>query len=569
MKNFGMDLSNFKKVKSDKHSTTLKHIKHGHQIVLAHKALSSKMRQDLDKIPMMGEEKEVPESRQMFAEKGLVESSQDSSELPNFDQTSSMDNFDPNKLSAGPTTEEMLDRSLYFAQHPTWNEFLDTPRRISESGNPVPDLEKLKPSGPSFQPAPEPVQQEAYREPTTEPVKPTTPGMTYPSFDEYLQQQQSALEGMEKAQELGAGGQQQYAKSSAEQEANFRQQNAIDLWNYKRHMQPFMDENAKIQKDLMDHPINAQRYMENMSTGSRILNAIGLILGGAGAGLTHGPNYAAQYLDDQIKNDIQAQIDNVGRKKSLFSHNLELLNNQRDAYNLTKLQSLNILQSQLRQTAAKAQGTAGAGTIQYLQAKLEKDKSDLMHNAAIQKMQLEMTGGLELLPPEMRERAVMMPDGSGYKLAIDKEGAKGLREQIGTMQPIFSQLDRLAQLGSAALVPGSKAAQTAQAIRAQLIPLVNENSGLKRLSGEDIHNIVQMFSDPTQFGQLMSSGARTQAFKQFLTDKLMSSMSNQLSGGYKPRGMPQAQAQAAEQPVKDKNGKLYIRRGNYMVPVGK
>lgn len=57
----GMDLSQFQKVKSDKKSTTLRHSK-GHEIKIAHSALTPKLKGMLDGL-------------QMFADKGLVEGS--------------------------------------------------------------------------------------------------------------------------------------------------------------------------------------------------------------------------------------------------------------------------------------------------------------------------------------------------------------------------------------------------------------------------------------------------------------------------------------------------------------
>jgi len=545
MAKFGMDLSKFHKVHSDKHSTTLRHISDKHEIKLAHGALSPSMKAQLEKIPM------AKEGRKMYAYAGEVDRS------PASEDDSALVGKSPGLNE--PETQQEWAKTDYPSEQAQSKKGLPSMRSM------VDEAQGNAPEVPSEKPDLAPAEPEQTTAPGAEQV--TQPEAGALDFDRYLKEQTGALEQMEKAQEMEVGARQAYAKGVASKEAGFRKSSADDLDSFNNLIEPYQIENDNIDRELKENPINARQYIEKMGTGSKILNAIAMIVGGAGAGLTHGPNLAAQYLDDQIKQDIQSQIDNVGVKQSLFRHNLEKMGNMRDAYNMTRLQTINILQSELREAGAKAQGSAGAATIQLLQAKLQKDKSDLMRNAAIQKMQLSMTGGLELLPSETRERAVMMPDGSGYKLAISKKGAEAMREQIGSIQPIFSQLDRLQSLGPSALVPGSKANQTAQAIRAQLIPLVNENAGLKRLSGEDIHNIVQMFSDPTQFGQLMSSGARTEAFKTFLTDKLMSTMSNELSGGYRPR--VQQPSQQAAQPVRGKDGRMYVRQGNYMVPVGK
>ena len=57
----GMDLSRFKKISGDKQSTTLRHSK-GHEVKIAHKGLTDKMREHLNGMPVhLAEEGEVPE----------------------------------------------------------------------------------------------------------------------------------------------------------------------------------------------------------------------------------------------------------------------------------------------------------------------------------------------------------------------------------------------------------------------------------------------------------------------------------------------------------------------------
>jgi hypothetical protein len=52
MAKMGLDLSRFRKIHSDKNTTTLKHVKDQHEIKLAHGALSPEMKKNLDSLPM-------------------------------------------------------------------------------------------------------------------------------------------------------------------------------------------------------------------------------------------------------------------------------------------------------------------------------------------------------------------------------------------------------------------------------------------------------------------------------------------------------------------------------------
>ncbi len=497
MAKLGLNLDQFKKIKSDKNTTVLRHAKDGHEIKLAHGALKPEMKSALEKLPL-----------HKYAEGSPEGVSEDDNALTTKDSPVSRPETkytgNSTGLEYGPETDAQTEVT------------------------PVPDQQSVA----TTQSSPE--------IPTNTDVSnaQTLPSDPY-GLDQYAQQKQNALN----ESEMGAIGQNQagqaYAGQMGKLSNQYAQSVADQMARYKDAQNNIQAERSNLQSDIMNQHIDPKAYMKNMSTGGKIGTIFGLLVGGMGAGLTHGTNLAWQGMQDNINRDIQSQRDELGKKQNLLAHNFQKEGNLNVATDLTRIQTNDVLSAHAKALAAQSQSAAAKAGLLGIAGNFDNQSAELTHNIAVQKAMYQYGGGLEMLPADKRERAVRLPDGR-IQLAITKDGAKDLREQIQTTQPIFDQLDKLGQLGPSALVPGTPANQTAQSVRAQLIPMVNENAGLKRLSGEDIQNINKMFSDPTRFSQLLGGQAKTNAFKGFLQDKLMSTMSNQLEN-YTPQRAQQSQ----------------------------
>lgn len=510
MSKLPLDLSKFRKVKSDQHSSTLQH-PDGHEIKISHKMLSPAMKSGLDKIPMTGPK--------LMADGGDVEEDT------------------PEKIASDASENEPTkDES-----HKDERSFADKAANVMWGGGKPPPQQDLSPA---VQNTPSPSQQNSPElNAANGPATVNAPINQDPFGLQASQQQQ--LQGMQTA---GAGQQAeaqavgQQGAQNLEQEQNYQTQAQKNLQDYNTANAPILKARQDLMTDIANSHIDPKRYLSSLSTGSKIQNGIGLILGGMGAGLTHGPNLAYNYLQSQIQNDLDAQKNDLGKKETLLSHNFQQTGDLREAYNMTKLQNNDILASHLRMTADQTSDPIAKARAMQIYGMTMQNSAQLQHQMAITKMQQNAFGGqggtnnsmaLESMTPEMRERAVQLP-GGGMKLAITKDGAKEVRQQIQTMQPINDSLDELERLGPSALIPGSPENQKAKSIQAQLIPLVNENAGLKRLSSEDINNIKNMLKDPTSFSGQIAGGARTREFKAFLNNKLLNSMGNQLEGGMAP-----------------------------------
>jgi hypothetical protein len=310
------------------------------------------------------------------------------------------------------------------------------------------------------------------------------------------------------------------------------------------HEKALAEDREKLETAYREKDINPNQVYENMKTGNRILAGISLVLGGLAGGLNKtGGNVAMDVINNAISRDIDAQKANMDKRKNLLAMNYEKTRDMRQAQMLTESQLLSAAKIQTEMAGAKAMGPmADAAKLQTLGA-IDGRQMQLQRELAKMKAIQSLTTGSpqqvspEILDEGMRERLVRLPNGQ-QRLAYDKEGARGIREQLGTVQPLMNKLDELDALGKAALVPGSAAANKADAIRATLIPLVNENAGLKRLSAEDIDNIKKMISDPTSFRQMAGGSERSNVLRGLINDKLQSSFENQLEGYKAPPPVP-------------------------------
>lgn len=142
-------------------------------------------------------------------------------------------------------------------------------------------------------------------------------------------------------------------------------------------------------KNVMSEKLDPNKFWHDKSTAGKISAGIGILLGGIGAGAAHGPNQALQFLQKHIENDIEAQKENLGTKKSLLGENLRAQGNLVAATNATRLQMAAMAQGQLLKVAAqtnnpiiaaRAQQHAGAIMQSTIPARLNLANNEIqMH----------------------------------------------------------------------------------------------------------------------------------------------------------------------------------------------
>lgn len=201
---------------------------------------------------------------------------------------------------------------------------------------------------------------------------------------------ESQLQGIQKQAEAeGALGKQ---RANILDVAEQRQQKLFD--DYQMNTNALMKERDAFLNDYRNKRIDPQHYMNSMGVGQRIATAIGLIIGGAGAGITHTENPVMKFLNQQIDNDIQSQAANMTKSQNLLKANMEQFGNLRMATDMTKAMQLGIVQNQLEEAAAKATDPLAKSRALQAAGQLKLQQAPLLAQVAMRKtMMSQMQGG--------------------------------------------------------------------------------------------------------------------------------------------------------------------------------
>lgn len=111
------------------------------------------------------------------------------------------------------------------------------------------------------------------------------------------------------------------------------------------------------------NPIDADQYRKNMTPGDKVSTGIGLFLGGFSVPFG-GQNFAQDFLNKQISNNIDAQKQNFENKKTVWGAYQALYHDNNVADNLTRINELDKMQNRIKQAAVapgmppQAQGNA-------------------------------------------------------------------------------------------------------------------------------------------------------------------------------------------------------------------
>jgi len=300
--------------------------------------------------------------------------------------------------------------------------------------------------------------------------------------------------------------------------------------------------------------INPNRYWESRNTGQKISAIIGLVLGGLGGGMQGtGKNAALEVLNKAIDNDIDAQksaFENakgvVGEKKSAYASAMAELGNKELALLAAKSSALGITELKLKQVAAQAGSAEAEAKAKLALGQIAEEKAKV--NATLQQgvqglaaARQAVSKGVEdpsLLPKELRERMVRMPDGL-YRPAINDAGAKVVNEQAMGAKKITSILLKMKELADPTVLPTVR--------KAKLEGLVSEYTALKKnemmlgvMSDSDKELVERTIGNP---GGLLAANSKA------LIDQAMSNVRFNLDAtyetyvpGYKPLTVRPAQA---------------------------
>jgi hypothetical protein len=286
-------------------------------------------------------------------------------------------------------------------------------------------------------------------------------------------------------------------------------QNAADFETAKandhKEMQNFIDTNQ----------IKQGNYWGSMDTGGKVMAGLAMALGGIGAGMTGGPNYALQIINKAIEDDLDAQKEN--RNSGLNA--LMQKGKDRDAvmanYRANLIQKVqdqnNLYTAQVKTAEQKAAGQALDMKLQEMKTQYQLTADNRMTmNYLYRKGIPTKAVPFALLNDEKVRRQLVDVNGTSYFYKGGADGAEIHNKMEANYRPIKEGILRLQELGRSTLVPGTKAYEEAQAL-SQMLP--NAVAGFysaaiesKRISDTEGHRAEAALSNPTSVMQAIVGG---------------------------------------------------------------
>lgn len=503
MKN-GLDLKHFKKIKSDGKCTVFKD-KAGHELRVAHGALSAGRRKQLEAIPFAdgGEVEDEPLSdASIKAGKRFGISEEKLKAIRQFDQPE-----EQRSIATVPGAEEITgpvppkEEPKGMLQTASDALFSKDPNKVAlNQWKQGIAQDKQAMSAPVRGPAPA-----SLAPPELAPQMPA-PALDAGMGQSLINQFQTGVN-----QEAAAIGQQAKAQQDVLKQQAASQQALINDFNQKN--QQYMQEVNNVMEDYKKQYINPNHYQESQTAGQKVSTAIGLILGGMGAGLTGGENTAARFLSDQIARDIEAQKANMGKGQNILSFNLQKYGNMRDAVAMTDAMQKGIYATKLEEAAANSKDPMAKARAMQVAAQFKaqilpqiskvaqaQTVQGLLSAPANTEAQFrQKLGALRTASPEhakdMEEKYV-----PGYGLASIKPSEKD-KEALTAMKELKRGLTELQSraITIGTTVPGSQADKENKALQTSVMLNAKNAFELGVLAGPDMTLLGDVIPNPGAF----------------------------------------------------------------------
>jgi hypothetical protein len=461
-----MDWSKFKKVSSDGNSTILKHPR-GHQITIAHNALSSKLRKELNDLPQHlaegGEVEGVSEEAKKSGRKFGI-SEEKLKEIRRFDAPPEQRSLSSVVDGISNFTNDLSNKaSSYFS--PAVN-----------SANAVANAESSRQFAHTPAMQEEPLMQVAQapevRAPQSVPQQALMPSGG-PGESMYMRGLGEAERGIQMEAKAAAELGQQEALSAEQQVANMQ---AL-LAGQEKAVATGMADYEKFKNDYMSGKVDQKRYWNSLSGGKRVMTAIGLILGGMGSGLLRQENPAMKLLQDNIERDINAQKLEMGKSENLMSASLRAMGNMSDATRLATALQMNIYSAKLQQAAAKAKDPAAQARALQEAGKLHMEGAKVvqeLYQKRYQTQLLNQSGNNPVLAIQLKVPEKLRDDAM-KELYAHREIAQNLALVGPTLREAFKN----STVAENYLKNPIQSRQRLAAAKGQLFPIVKSIVGEK------------------------------------------------------------------------------------------
>lgn len=277
--------------------------------------------------------------------------------------------------------------------------------------------------------------------------------------------------------------------------------------------------------DMKNGHIDPQHYVNNLGTGSKVANAIGLMLGGLSGGMNHsGVNPALEMLNANIARDVAAQQASFNNKLAGHKTLLEAYQNQfNDSTSAAKMTQAVYTQKMVNDInqAAVAQGTdvAKARALQ-LTGPLTQQMNQLKYDVGLR--QAAMNAGQGMDPSQqlqLKSMAGLIP--ADQRGPVSKEIDR-LQTNQKAQEGLMANFDQATQentIANRAAHAGFEPASVSN-LRNSMMPMLKDAEG--RVNETEMHNVESYIPQP---GDLPAKVAERRAgLNQFISLKNQSSL---------------------------------------------
>lgn len=527
-----MNFKDFKKVDVTKTHTIFKHPS-GHTIQVAHDSLTPEQKKQMREIPIQSAKERLREQREAtkMAKGGLYENihakrerieagSGERMRKPGSEGAPTEEAFKQAaktvKMAEGGVTpyfseqekQEMAENPEYAefltrvkTKYPEAYEKLDKQAQLQEAfkrigvGEPK-EYIPGKESGLDRQPVPQAPQGptnlnlDKYLAPAQAPAPEEQAAMPKSAYETELATREQAAMQIGEAQKKEAEEQ----VTNISNTANLLQKAAANALKEKKRLNGMIND---VNQAIADQKIDPNRYMGNMSTLGRISTAIGLMLGGMGAGLAGGQNLAFKSLESAIDRDIEAQKMDLNKKNNLLTAYYKMYGDVQQAELALKSQLLATSQLKAQEIAARSKSAQAAQQSQILLAQLGTAREQYENRLIQMKEDKNLAEGTKEqgrpLPSAQAIASYIQryPDASEKDKEKTKESyieyAKGL-DAIETLKKFMSDQYELSRL-VAFKDPGDRA-QLLKSYKTVLAPVSKSVTGETRMSDSEFEKFV-------------------------------------------------------------------------------
>lgn len=410
-----INLKQFKKVRETNESATLKN-ERGHEITLAKKALSPHLLKSVTDLPI-------------HLAEGTVDPISDPQDEVPAENLDSLHGVDPallqhrlEQLRNIPAAIRSLWHSDSVEQAPIGQQ--QAPADMAPANSQIPQQalstldQELNPRS-AAQPQ---LPQQGHA-----PAAQTMPD-PYAQFQGGVNQQIGGIQNEAKAQD-------EMRRNLAPQAQAHADSLKDSFMQYQNELQDINMERERVVNDIRDGHIKPNHYMESMDSGQKTRTAIGLILSGAGAGLSGKDNLAAKFLNDQIDRDINAQKANLSSNENLLAANNHRYGDARLGMEATRIQLQDIMASQIAAEAAKSPYPMAKYKADQMIGAIKQNTAEKSHQLALQKIAMQQLSGQGAqggapMDPSSKMRLMQM---SGL---MPHEDMKAASEELGKAQEL-------------------------------------------------------------------------------------------------------------------------------------